>query len=45
MLWEKLVILQCDNEKESFLVALDKTTGDEVWRMPREGERSNRATP
>jgi outer membrane protein assembly factor BamB len=33
-----------DNEKESFLVALDKVTGKEVWRIDRD-EKSNWATP
>jgi outer membrane protein assembly factor BamB len=33
-----------DNEEKSFLVALDKYTGEEVWRVSRE-ERSNWATP
>lgn len=39
-----LVIIQCDNDKASFLVALNKTSGDEVWRAPRE-EKSNWCTP
>jgi outer membrane protein assembly factor BamB len=33
-----------DNEDESYLMALDKGTGDVVWRTPRE-EKSNWATP
>ncbi len=33
-----------DNERESFMVALDAKTGDEVWRVARE-ERSNWSTP
>ena len=40
---DKLYI-QCDNDQESFLVALDKKTGDELWRKPRE-EKSNWSTP
>jgi outer membrane protein assembly factor BamB len=39
-----LVVIQCDNDKSSFLVALNKTSGDEVWRVPRD-ERSNWCTP
>jgi outer membrane protein assembly factor BamB len=37
ILYEKLVIVQCDedNGESSFIVALDKTTGKEVWRTPR----------
>ncbi len=38
------VFVQCDNETSSFLVALDKCTGDEVWRVARD-EKSNWATP
>jgi len=33
---EKLVVV-LDQEDESFLIALDKTTGRELWRMPRQG--------
>ena len=33
-----------DNEKESFMVALDKTTGKEIWRVDRQ-EKSNWSTP
>lgn len=39
-----LVFLQCDNNTSSFLAALDKKTGDEVWRVARE-EKSNWSTP
>ncbi len=38
------VFVQCDNEKASFLVALDKKTGDELWRVERD-EKSNWSTP
>lgn len=40
---ERLYIVN-DNEEESTLVALDKRTGDEIWRVPRE-EKSNWSTP
>ena len=33
-----------DNEEESYLLALDKKTGDEIWRVSRE-EKSNWSTP
>lgn len=33
-----------DNDEESYLLALDKRTGDEAWRITRD-ERSNWATP
>ena len=37
ILYENLVILQCDedNGTASFIVALDKKTGKEVWKTPR----------
>jgi outer membrane protein assembly factor BamB len=38
------VYVQCDNEQSSFLVALDKSTGQDVWRAERE-EQSNWSTP
>jgi len=33
-----------DNDEQSFIVAIDKLTGDEVWRVDRD-EKSNWATP
>lgn len=44
LLYGDRVFIQCDNEKESFLAALDKKTGQELWRVPRE-EKSNWSTP
>ena len=38
------LFVQCDNEQESFLIALDKRTGDELWRVARK-EKSNWSTP
>jgi outer membrane protein assembly factor BamB len=38
------VYVQCDNDKASFLVALDAKSGDELWRADRE-ERTNWSTP
>jgi outer membrane protein assembly factor BamB len=38
------VYIQCDNEEKSFLVALDKKTGLDVWRIERD-EKSNWSTP
>jgi outer membrane protein assembly factor BamB len=34
----------CDNDEQSYLLALDKLTGNEIWRMTRD-EKSNWATP
>ena len=36
--------MQCDNEKQSFLVALDKRTGTELWRVNR-AERTSWSSP
>lgn len=44
VLVDDLLILQCDNEEKSFLVALDKKTGEEKWREARD-ERSTWSTP
>lgn len=33
-----------DNEQDSYLLALDKRTGEEIWRVPRD-EKSNWSTP
>jgi outer membrane protein assembly factor BamB len=38
------VYIQCDNEQSSFLVALDKSTGEPAWRVERD-EKSNWSTP
>ena len=38
------VLIQCDNDQSSFLVSLDKRTGDELWRVARD-EKSNWSTP
>jgi outer membrane protein assembly factor BamB len=47
VLYENLVILQCDQEDGgpgSFITALDKLTGKELWRVPRT-QRKTWATP
>lgn len=45
LLWQDLLLIPWDHEGESFLVALDKTSGEEKWRTPRPEERSSWATP
>ncbi len=42
ILYENLVILQCDQEygEGSFIAAVDKKTGKEVWRVSRDQRRS-----
>lgn len=36
--------IQCDNEEKSFLIALDKKKGDELWKITR-SDRSSWCTP
>src|SRR5204863_2795247 len=38
------LFVQCDNEKQSFLVALDKKNGEELWRVER-AEKTSWSTP
>ncbi|HEY1598733.1 MAG TPA: PQQ-binding-like beta-propeller repeat protein [Pirellulales bacterium] len=44
VLADRCLIMQCDNDKASFLVALDKLTGEEKWRVARD-DKSSWATP
>jgi outer membrane protein assembly factor BamB len=36
IIWNNLVIVQCDTQADSFLLALDAVTGATVWKTPRE---------
>jgi outer membrane protein assembly factor BamB len=45
VLYENLVIINGDHDGESYLVALDRLTGDEVWRTPREQGIRSYVTP
>jgi outer membrane protein assembly factor BamB len=36
IIWNNLVIVQCDTQADSFLLALDAATGETVWKTPRE---------
>jgi len=38
------LFIQCDNEKESFLIALDAKSGKEIWKTPR-SERTGWRSP
>ena len=40
-----LVVLSCDQSTGSFVMAVDKRTGQERWRTPRPEARSGHATP
>ncbi len=44
VLYQDRIYLVNDNEEQSFLVALDKKTGQQIWRVERD-EKSNWATP
>ena len=44
VLYEDLLYIQCDNDKDSFLAAIDKRTGRERWRAARQ-EQSNWSSP
>jgi outer membrane protein assembly factor BamB len=44
IIWNGLVIVQCDTQADSFLLALDETTGRTVWRTERR-ELPSWATP
>jgi len=36
IIWNNLVIVQCDTQADSFLLALDAASGETVWKTPRE---------
>ncbi len=40
-----LVVVAHDHKAESFLVAVDRKTGEVVWKIPRAGKRACYATP
>ncbi len=44
IIWDHLVILQCDNQDDSFVIALDADTGKQVWKTDQE-ELPSWATP
>ena len=37
-LWKNLLIIHCDGIDQQYITALDKLTGDEVWKTSRTGE-------
>lgn len=44
IIWNNLVILQCDTQNDSFILALDADTGKTVWKTERD-ELSSWGTP
>ncbi|MAI70399.1 MAG: hypothetical protein CMM01_05745 [Rhodopirellula sp.] len=46
IIFNEMVIQNCDAEGKSYLIALDRKTGSEVWRTPREAKpRGGWSTP
>lgn len=45
VLFEDLVIVNGDHDGESYVVALDKQTGETVWKQPREHQTRSYCTP
>lgn len=45
ILYEDLVIICNDHSAGSALVAVDRATGKEVWKIPRQGQRACYSTP
>jgi outer membrane protein assembly factor BamB len=45
VLFGDALIINWDHEGDSFIVALDKRTGEELWRTPRPGEATSWSTP
>ncbi|MGI9468385.1 MAG: PQQ-binding-like beta-propeller repeat protein [Rubripirellula sp.] len=46
IIFKETVIQNCDAEGDSYLIALDRKTGNEVWRTPREAKpRGGWSTP
>ena len=44
LLYKEMLYLQLDSEEGSALIAMDKKTGKEIWRVPRQ-EKTNWSTP
>jgi outer membrane protein assembly factor BamB len=45
VVYQGSVFVAHDHKDESFLVAVDRMTGDEKWKIPREGKRACYGTP
>lgn len=45
VLWKGLVILNGDHDGEAYLVALDRKTGETVWKTPRPNNTRSYCTP
>ena len=45
IVYDDMVVLAHDQKEPSFLLAVDRKTGQERWKIPREGKRACYATP
>lgn len=45
IVFEDLVILPNDKDKQGFIVAVDRLTGQDRWKLPRQGTRASYSTP
>lgn len=45
IVFENLVIINGDHDGDAYLVALDRKTGDRVWKTPRENKTRSYCTP
>ena len=45
IVWNDLVVLACDQQGPSYLVAVDRRTGEQRWKTPRRSKRAGYSTP
>jgi outer membrane protein assembly factor BamB len=45
IVWRDLVVVACDQQGPSYLVAVDRRTGELRWKTPRRSKRAGYATP
>jgi outer membrane protein assembly factor BamB len=45
IVWQDLVVLACDQQGPSYLVAVHRRTGKQVWKTPRQSKRAGYSTP
>jgi outer membrane protein assembly factor BamB len=44
-IWDRVVIVPMDQDGPSSIVGLDRQTGQQLWRLPRQAARTSYATP
>lgn len=45
IVWDDLIVVACDQQGPSYLVAVDRRTGEQRWKTPRESKRAGYSTP